>query len=352
MTGTRGAFKGEHALLRVHFTAEDLARVTVATRLDPLWETMLGVQQLTYSVQVMPAMQGWRRRATSVVGQRGLVGAVRMLSALLPARGYFPDFLTPTAAQEGLRVGLEAIRSTPPRRLRDELAQLTGNGAARRRSVPVWMRNLAGGDRDGMADLTGVIRAVHDSVIVPEWTEAEARAEGDRARRARTVRDAGVHGLLGSLGPLVRWQPPVLRVDYPVDRDLRLDGRGLRLIPSYFCRRTPIALADPELRPVLVLPVDHSTYRAVADPSGTSPQALSALLGRTRARTLAALHDAATTGELARRLRISPASASQHVHVLAAAGLVHSRRDGNQVLHTLTPLGADLLCGTRVPSPS
>ncbi|MFC5220468.1 ArsR/SmtB family transcription factor [Streptomyces coerulescens] len=309
---------------------------------------MLGVQQLAHSVQVMPAMQEWRRRARSVVGQGGPVESVRMLSALLPTRGYFPDFLTPTAAEEGLGAGLEAIRSTPPRRLRDELVQLTGGGPARRRSAPVWMRNLAGGDRDGMSDLTG---AVHDSVIVPEWTEAEARVEGDRARRARTVRDAGVHGLLGSLGPLVRWQPPVLHVDYPVDRDLLLGGRGLRLIPSYFCRRTPIALADPALRPVLVYPVDHSTVGpSSADPSGTTkPQALSALLGRTRARTLAALHDTTTTGELARRLRISPASASQHVHVLAAANLVRSQRVGHQVLHTLTPLGAALLCGTGVP---
>ncbi|MFJ3445970.1 ArsR/SmtB family transcription factor [Streptomyces sp. NPDC086081] len=339
-------------MLRVHFTAEDLARITVATRLDPLWETMLGVQQLAHSVQVMPAMQQWRRRARSVVEQGGPLGSVRMLSALLPARGYFPDFLTPTAAEDGLDAGLEAIRGTPPRRLRDELVQLTGSAPAQHRSVPVWMRNLAGGDRDGMANLTGAIRAVHGSVIVPEWTEAEARVEGDRARRARTVRDAGVHGLLGSLGPFVRWQPPVLHVDYPVDRDLRLGGRGLRLIPSYFCRRTPIALADPALRPVLVYPVDHSTVGPSADPPGTSPQALSALLGRTRARTLAALHDTAATGELARRLQISPASASQHVHVLAAANLVRSQRVGNQVLHTLTPLGAALLCGTRMPTES
>ncbi|MEU1301180.1 ArsR/SmtB family transcription factor [Streptomyces shenzhenensis] len=300
----------------------------------------------------MSALRDWRRRARSVVGQGGPVGSVRMLGALLPARGYFPDFLTPTAAEEGLDAGLEAIRSTPPRRLRAELVQLTGSGPARRRSTPVWMRNLAGGDHDRMSDLTGAIRAVHNSVIVPEWTEAEAWVEGDRARRARTVRDAGVHGLLGSLRPLVRWHPPVLHVDYPVDRDLHLSGRGLRLIPSYFCRRTPIALADPELRPVLVYPVDHSAVRPAADPSGTDPQALSALLGRTRARTLVALHDTATTGELARRLRISPASASQHVYVLAAANLVRSQRVGNQVLHTLTPLGAALLCGTCVTTES
>ncbi|MEU0641344.1 hypothetical protein [Streptomyces umbrinus] len=69
------------------------------------------------------------------------------------------------------------------------------------------------------------------------------------------------------------------------------------------------------------------------------------LLGRTRARTLAALHDTATTGELARRLRISTASASQHVHAPAAANLARSHRVGSQVLHTLTPLGEALLRG-------
>ena len=71
-------------MLRVHFTAEDLARVTVATRLDPLWETMLGVQQLAYSVQVMPAMQGWRGRAGTLVplcGEARAPGRCRRKSA-------------------------------------------------------------------------------------------------------------------------------------------------------------------------------------------------------------------------------------------------------------------------------
>ncbi|MGW4169189.1 ArsR/SmtB family transcription factor [Streptomyces chartreusis] len=336
-------------MLRVHFTAEDLARVTVATRLDPLWETMLGVHQLAYSVQVMPALQGWRRRARRVVGQGGPLGALRMLGALLPARGYFPDFLTPTAAEEGLEVGLEAIRGTPPRRLRDELVQLTESGPARRRSAPVWMRNLASGDRDRMADLTGAIRTVHDSVIVPEWTEAEARRR--RPRPACPDR-AGRRSARAARFPRPARAVATARAARGLPRRPRPEPRraGAAADPVVLLPPHPIALADPELRPVLVYPVDHSTVRPSADPSGTRPQALSALLGRTRARTPAALHDTATTGELARRLRISPASASQHVHVLAAANLVRSQRVGNQVLHTLTPLGAALRSGTRLPS--
>ncbi|KIF69766.1 hypothetical protein HY68_16130 [Streptomyces sp. AcH 505] len=333
-------------MLRLHFTAEDLARVQVATELDPLWETVLGLQQLHCPGRGAPVFRTWRRRALDVVAQRQLTRSVRLLAALTPNRGYTPDFLTPAAAAAGFDCGLDAIRATRPGRLRRELRQLGGGVTARRTPPRPWLRDLAGGDHDRMADLAAAVRTVHHAVIAPDWTDAHTLAEGDRALRARALRDGGVHGLLSSFGPGMRWEPPVLHADYPLDRDLRLAGRGLRLVPSYFCWRTPVSLADPELPPVLVYPVGHDTSDSV---TGTTPQALHAILGRTRARTLAALHDTATTGELARRLRVSPASASQHVHALAAANLVHSRRIGNHVLHSLTPLGAALLHG-RIPA--
>ncbi|WP_406444193.1 winged helix-turn-helix domain-containing protein [Streptomyces sp. NBC_00631] len=71
-------------------------------------------------------------------------------------------------------------------------------------------------------------------------------------------------------------------------------------------------------------------------------------VGRTRARVLTALLAPATTGELARRLPTSLATAGQHVHALRYAALVLGRREGNQVLHILTPLGAALAHGTAV----
>ncbi|MGW0561714.1 hypothetical protein ACWDZ4_14150 [Streptomyces sp. NPDC003016] len=45
---------------------------------------------------------------------------------------------------------------------------------------------------------------------------------------------------------MVVWRPPVLEVDHPVGRDLQLEGRGLLLIPSYFCWRRPITLIDED----------------------------------------------------------------------------------------------------------
>ncbi|GGM86313.1 ArsR/SmtB family transcription factor [Streptomyces fuscichromogenes] len=330
-------------MLRVHFTADDLARVQVATELDPLWETTLGLQQLIRPGRGTRVFRSWRRQARALVGQRQLAEAVRLLAVLVPGKGAFPDFLNPGAAANGLDAGLDAVRGTPRERLGCELRLLADCGPQGRRT-PLWVRDLAAGDRGRMTDLTDVMRAVHGVVTAVDWPEAAALAEADRVLRARRLRDSGVHGLLGSLGPFARWEPPVLHVDYPADRDLRLAGRGLRLVPSYFCWPTPISLVDPELEPVLVYPVDHGAPGAAE----AGRQALPTLLGHTRARVLTALGDTATTGELARLLRVSPASASQHVHALAAANLVRSHRTGNQVLHSLTPLGTALLSG-RLP---
>ncbi|BCK73666.1 hypothetical protein Srufu_076190 [Streptomyces libani subsp. rufus] len=79
--------------------------------------------------------------------------------------------------------------------------------------------------------------------------------------------------------------------------------------------------------------------------AGASHKALAALLGTTRAAILATLVDDYTTTHLARRLSISPSSASQHTGVLRQAGLVSTTRYRNTVHHTITPQGRALLDG-------
>ncbi len=329
-------------LLRLHFTVEDLAKVHVATKLDPLWETTLGLQQLTTTSRSPAVYRAGRRRATELVRERQLSGLIRLLTTLVPDSGYYPDFLTPLEAAEGLAAGLDAVRATPLQSVRREVRQLADTTTLPQASVP-WLRDLMRGDRDRMTDLTSALRAAHDVLTTAsQEATAEALVEADRDRRATALREGGVHGLLRSLAPIGRWQSPVLHVNYPVDRDIHLAGRGLRLVPSYFCWRMSIALADPGLEPVLVYPVHH---REPGLSSNSLPSPLIDLLGRTRAHVLAAVRDTATTGELALRLSVSPASASEHVHVLTAANLVRSQRVGNQVLHTLTPLGAAVLNG-------
>ena len=91
----------------------------------------------------------------------------------------------------------------------------------------------------------------------------------------------GIEGMLANLSPTMRWKPPVLHVKYPMsDQDLHLDGRGLRLIPSYFTWNAPVSLADPRLPPILRYPLHHppadETRRARTDFAG---KPLTALLG-------------------------------------------------------------------------
>jgi DNA-binding transcriptional ArsR family regulator len=96
---------------------------------------------------------------------------------------------------------------------------------------------------------------------------------------------------------------------------------------------------------VLIYPAgaDPATTPRSAPTEAAVPDGLADLLGQTRAAVLVALAGGSTTGELARKLRISPAGASQHATVLRRAGLILSTRRGNSVLHTLTPLGSALL---------
>ncbi|MFJ3667458.1 DUF5937 family protein [Streptomyces sp. NPDC090106] len=329
-------------MLRIHFTAGDLALTHVAAGPDPCWETILGLQQLLCA-RPGRALQDWRLRARETVARKNLENQILYLRELVPQKGYVPDFLTPAEATDGMQAAMSAIRGTPAGRIRKELQALASR---RQRRVPVLLRQLSDADRGSrqLTDLLQALRCVHAEIIAPDWTRLEEHVEADRALRARALRDGGTSCLLESLGPAVRWDPPVLRVDYPVERDLHLSGRGLHLIPSRFCSRVPVALADPRLRPVLVYPVNPT----VNEPGPRRAGGLDGLLGRTRAEVLRALHGGATTGELALRLRISASAASQHVHLLSRAGLVHSQRTGASILHTLTPLGAALLLG-RVP---
>lgn len=271
---------------------------------------------------------------------------------LIPSRGYFPDFLTPVEGQYGWDVGLDALRGIRPERMRREL-QLLGAGA------PMTPRLREFMDDDGgkqLPRLMGELRAYHRAAVEPYWTHIQAQIEAERAARGRALLDGGADELLSSLPPMLRWRAPVLECDYPVDRDVRLRGRGLLLQPSFFCRRTAVTLHDPELPPVLVYPAAAQLASAPAGGESARPveeqrqRTLGKLVGHTRSVVLRAIGDGATTSELARRAGVSLASASQHACVMREAGLVTTLRRGNAVLHTVTPLGAALLKGGAVAS--
>ncbi|MEU5009500.1 winged helix-turn-helix domain-containing protein [Streptomyces sp. NPDC021749] len=268
-------------------------------------------------------------------------GEARLLAPLVPTRGYFPDFLTPAEGLLGLSDALAALRETPAERLHTELSRLSTAA----RPLPSWVRAMADGDTRALGRLATILQGYYEAAVAPYWPRIQGRIEADRATRGRALLDGGADRLLASLPPMMRWRPPVLEADYPVDRDLHLGGRGLLLLPSYFCRRTPVTFHNPDLTPVLVYPVEHPAPRLT--PHVPPERCLGRLVGKTRSAILHGVGVGCTTSELARRADVSLASASQHATVLRDAGLLTTLRQGNAVLHTLTPLGAALLRGAR-----
>ncbi|MEU7602803.1 winged helix-turn-helix domain-containing protein [Streptomyces sp. NPDC040724] len=332
-------------MLRIHFTGVDLARVRMAGRPDALWETILSFHRLRDRRDAR-LFGEWRTETRSRLNSE-----TRTLGMLIPSRGYFPDFLTPVEGQYGWDVGLDALRGIRPERMRHELKLLAAGAAMTPR-----LREFMDGGAKHLPRLMGELRAYHRAAVEPYWTHIQAQIEAERAARGRALLDGGADELLASLPPMLRWRAPVLECDYPVDRDVRLRGRGLLLQPSFFCRRTAVTLHDPELPPVLVYPAAAQLASAPAGGEAARPveeqrqRTLGKLVGHTRSVVLRAIGDGATTSELARRAGVSLASASQHACVMREAGLVTTLRRGNAVLHTVTPLGAALLKGGAVAS--
>ena len=327
------------------FTSEDVARTRLASRSDPLWELILAVHMLRRQPGDL-LFTSWRGRARHALCGAGLGDRLDLLLALIPHVGYFPDFLNPAAALDGLEEGLEAIRCTARSQLHGEVGHL-----ARLRRLPASARPIADGDPAALTGLTDILRICYDLVIRPYHRSIETTLERDRNLRMKALADDGVSGLFNSLDPMASWVAGELRIPGYRDQEMRLDGRGLLLIPAYFCVAKPVTLFDPGLPPVLIYPVQHHPD-TLPGRDHTPNAALAALLGPTRAAILDTIgvRSTTTTIDLARQLTISAASASEHATVLRNAGLVTSQRDRNRMLHQPTPLGHALLSslsGTR-----
>lgn len=320
---------------RIHLTTDDIARVRLARGADPMWE-------LQHSLHVLGGGMGevifgpWRRKAN----RRG-IDRWRPLLTLNPPLGYSPNFFTPSDGTTELRAGIETVLRTPRRVLRQDLATLGGE-----RRLPDWAGPLATGEP---ATLRGLARAMHGyfgTHLEPHWPQICRQVNDERHRLIRTVAHAGAEELLANASPLLHWERPMLTLtNKRTERDIQLDGRGLILQPSFFAFEDSTILDVPGAPLVIAYPVRHRPGWLDAE-SGPSGAALRALLGRTRAEVLEALcENHATTTELAERLELSAASASQHAKVLREAGLVASAAHGKAVVHSVSPLGVQLLEG-------
>ena len=322
---------------RIHFTEADLARVQVSPTLGPLAETVLALALLRCSRQPRTMLSEWR-------GQVRVTPQMRPLTALIPPDCNGVDLPTLVGETATIEQGVQALLDVPREHLLVEMEWID-----RRHRLPplAWAMAEAGG-RPELAEATQV---AYQELIQPFWPRIRASLHAEQAARRRTLAAAGPGALLASLqGPLIRWRPPVLEILRPGQVEMELGGRGIALVPSVFVGRAPSLHENPnddDEMPRLILPAEGAgrarlwaVSRGVA---GSRGSALAALVGRNRAAVLQSIADGCTTTELARRVGISLAAASQHASVLRGAGLIATRRQGSAVLHVLTPLGAELL---------
>jgi DNA-binding transcriptional ArsR family regulator len=320
-------------MLRIHFTPEDLARTRISAGPQPMWELLLSTNRLRGRGGDV-VFGGWRRS----VATRTPV-TTQLLTDLAPVTGYFADFLTPMSAEPSLGDALETLRRTPRHRLRTDLAVLAGS-----RRLPAWTNALAEGRPETLNTLVNAAEQYFDVCLAPYWARVRARVDQERARLGAVLADGGWEAVLGGLHRTARWRYPVLELGYPVEHDLYLGGRGLHLVPSFFCWDLPTTFRDVEFEPTLVYPIDHVV--GWAEPEDDR-KPLAALLGRTRARVLEVLGERpGTTSDVASRTGTSISTASQQATTLRTAGLVDTRQNGQSVLHSITPLGRALLSGS------
>ncbi|MFG2290999.1 ArsR/SmtB family transcription factor [Streptomyces sp. NPDC048595] len=196
----------------------------------------------------------------------------------------------------------------------------------------------------------GGLSQVWRAAVAPYWGPLLAYLEAECDARGRVVMAGGTELLLATLHSKITWRAPVLEIHDGPDEDIFLEGRGLVLTPSVFLNHRPgrVTRRLGESGPVVLAfaaPPDVHRAASLWDEPDDSAQSLGALVGQTRAAALHILRVSCTTSQLADRLGISPAGASQHTAVLRQTGLITTRRIRNTVLHTLTPLGVALLKG-------
>lgn len=299
---------------RVFLSIDDLARTRVASSIDPIVESMFAVE--TWWNGGGQYFRAWRRTVIAELSDR--TDLTSRLTRIANSRDMVGDLLAIWTGDHSRTSGITGVAHM------------------------------------SQEEVVATIREFSRMAIEPNWAGIRARLDVERGGFRQIMSTSGVEALLQSLHPHIRWNAPVLEIDGMGSGELRLDGRGLLLSPSLFMQGSAQVLqspgADRALPPTVVFPLRADSrgrpLLAEVDPPSPADQALAALVGRTRAATLAALPDGFTTSQLADLLGVSSAAVSQHTAVLRAAGLIATRRNRNLALHTTTPLGMLLLRGT------
>jgi DNA-binding transcriptional ArsR family regulator len=319
----------------VRFEMDDLARVRFGASPAPLVEAVLGFAELRYLGR-RPDLDSWVTQA-----RQAFPTAARPLCDLIPASGPWPEFLDPVVAD--LDEGLEIVSATSRTRLRHQLS----SSWRRAGHPPTRLKALADGDQEALTTTVRALRAFYQACVAPAWPRITASFHGDVAQRAAVLTRGGLDELFGSLHPDLSlrdgslWRSGRALARAGSSAEFRLEGRGLQILPSMLWTGPPLFSINPSgpLASTMIYPARLD----IRIGTGTRPEDLDVVLGRTRARVLRALREPCNTTGLAARVGISVPSASEHATALRGADLIRTERQGQGVRHSLTSLGRALV---------
>lgn len=326
------AKSGSASLIEWRFTPDDVARIRFA--FSPLLELVLSLIVLRAPARHSLHLP-WVRSVRPLLADLDLAE----LFALIPVRGISADFLTPppSSPQPDLTAELDLVRHTPEHRVIGDLVDVPG--------VPEpIMERIRQDPRGATVRITESLQAYWDVALAAQWPRMRALLEADVLWRSRRLAIGGTHAVFDDLDETVTWHGDRLSATDPWTYSGALSGQGLLLVPSAMAWPTVRKMVEP-YQPMIAYPARGiATLWEAEVPE--SAEALSALLGRTRARLLVALDEPDSTTALARRLRVTPGAVSQHLSVLRLSGLVSRTRVAGSVLYRRTPTGDTLAAST------
>jgi DNA-binding transcriptional ArsR family regulator len=298
--------------------------------ISPLGEVLQAVHAVACPVRDSSHF-AWLRQKRAVLQALQREHDLSLLLEVLRQDDRVPRFLTPPPSTSPAEIDgeLARIRQTDPREARAEIERaLVGRRVDRRMVLALRSPGAPGRLADALA-------AAWELLLEPSWPTLRELLERDIAYRARRLAEGGLAELFEDLAPVVALCGHELRVRQRSSATVELDERGLLLCPSAFVAPRVATTLEP---PVLVYPA-RGTAALLGAARGESADALSRLIGATRAEILTLLEEPSTTTTLAHRLRRSPGNIGDHLAVLRKAGLVARSRAGRRVLYSRTALG-------------
>ena len=297
---------------------------------SPLQETVATVICLDRGGAV-PGLRSWAAAERPAFKERLAADAfaARLVETAFRAT-WIADFLItpPTRADRTFQDELRRVRETPAEVALADLA-LPPSAVPAELAVP-----------DLAARAADLLDWVWTRSVRPVWPQRRRLFEADIVARTQQLSAHGWADALAGMRPGLRWLGDGrLRINAYANPPRSLDDAELLFVPTTASGRGWVCWDEPE-RYAVIYPCSGT----LADSSaGAPPEALSRLLGATRATVLTELGTPKSTSQLVAATGHGLGSVGGHLKVLLDARLVRRTRSGRSVLYYRTAVGDELV---------